>query len=82
MNREVRFPDNAWTPVQPILMRHEDSSKGSRLTKGTWLRPAIVGLWVGGFVLVGAVLFARWDVLMARLARPPVADLVVEGVPR
>lgn len=79
MNREARFPDNACHPIRSILMRHEDTNKGPRFTSGTWSRRAIVGLWVVGFVLVGGVLSARWDVLMARLARPPIGDLSAEG---
>ena len=79
MNREAPFPDNASDPVQSILMRHEDSNKGPRFTSGTWSRRTIIGLWVVGSMLVGGVLSARWDVLMARLARPPVGDLAAEG---
>ena len=62
-------------------MRHEDTNKGPRLS-GAWSRRTIVGLWVVGFMLVGGVLSARWDVLMARLARAPVGDVAVEGTPR
>ncbi len=82
MNREVRFLDNAPEsgPIS-ILMRHEDSNKRPRLTSGVWSRRVVVGLWVVGFVLGGGVLSARWDVLMARLARPPVGDLAVGGAP-
>jgi hypothetical protein len=64
-----------------MLMRHEETIKRPRLS-GAWSRRTIVGLWVVGFVLVVSVLSARWDVLMARLARPPVGDVAVEGTPR
>ena len=83
LNREARFPDNDGDPVQSIsnraMMRHEETNKGPRLTRGTWSRHAIVGLWLVGFLLAGGVLSARWDVLMARLARPPLADVAAEG---
>lgn len=82
MNREVRFLDNAPEsgPIS-ILMRHEDSNEGPRLTSGVWSRRVVVGLWVVGFVLGGGVLSARWDVLMARLARPPVGDVASGEAP-
>jgi hypothetical protein len=63
-----------------MLMRHEETNK--RPQSGAWSRRTIVGLWVVGFILAGGVLSARWDVLMARLARPPVGDVAVEGTPR
>ncbi len=55
-----------------MLMRHEETNK--RPLSGAWSRRTIVGLWVVGFMLAGGALSARWDVLMARLARPPVGD--------
>ncbi len=78
----MRFLDNAPEsgPIS-ILMRHEDSNEGPRLTSGVWSRRVVVGLWVVGFVLGGGVLSARWDVLMARLARPPVGDVASGEAP-
>jgi hypothetical protein len=38
-----------------------------------WPRRVLVGLWVLAFALAGGALATRWDALMARLARPPVA---------
>lgn len=63
-------------------MRHEDSSKGPRLTNGAWWRRVVVGLWVVAFVVGGGVLSARWNAFMDRLARPPVGDVVTEGALR
>ena len=60
-------------------MRYEDSSKGSGLPNAAWPRRVVVGLWVVAFVLGGGVLSVRWDVLMARLARPPVGDVAAGG---
>ena len=60
-------------------MRQEESSTGLRLANAAWLRRVVVGLWVFGFVLGGAVLSARWDVLMTRLARPPVGEAATGG---
>jgi len=39
----------------------------------TWPRRALVGFWVLAFVIVGVVLALRWDALISRLARLPVA---------
>ena len=63
-------------------MKHEDAKRGPRFGGGAWSRRVVVSLWVVAFVLGGGVLFAQWDVLMARLARPPVGDVAAEGVPR
>jgi hypothetical protein len=60
-------------------MRQEESSTGLRLANAAWLRRVVVGLWVVAFVLGGAVLSARWDVLMTRLARPPVGEVATGG---
>jgi hypothetical protein len=60
-------------------MRHEDSAVGSGPESAGWSRRVVVGLWIVAFVLGGTVLSARWDVLMARLARPPVGDLAAGG---
>ena len=38
-----------------------------------WPRRALVSLWILAFALAGGALAARWDVVMARLARPPAA---------
>ena len=42
----------------------------------------VVVLWALAFVVGGGVLSTRWDVLMARLARPPVGDAAAEGALR
>jgi len=83
LNREVCFPDNGLEPFRfgSTLMR-EIKSTPPRRVNAMWPRRAIVGLWLLGFVLGGGVLAARWDVLMARLARPPVGDAAAEGALR
>jgi hypothetical protein len=44
-----------------------------------WPRRAVVGLWLLVFLVGGGALAARWDVLMARLARPPVGNAAAGG---
>ncbi len=39
----------------------------------TWPRRALVGFWVLAFVVAGVVLALRWDALISRLSRLPVA---------
>ncbi len=39
----------------------------------TWPRRALVGFWVLAFVVAGVVLALRWDDLITRLSRPPLA---------
>ena len=74
------FPDNGLAgPAVSILMRQEDSTTGLRLAGAAWPRKVVVTLWVVVFVLGGSVLSARWDVLMTRLARPPVGDVATGG---
>jgi len=48
----------------------------------SWLRRALVGLWLLVFVLAGVGLAVRWDTLMSRLARPPLAGSAAEGALR
>jgi hypothetical protein len=48
----------------------------------TWSRRAVVGLWLLAFFVGGGALAARWDLLMARLARPPVGDIAAQGAVR
>ena len=83
MNREVCFPDNGLELFRfgSILMR-ETKSTPPRRVNVMWPRRAVVGLWLLVFVLGGGVLATRWDVLMARLARPPVGDVAAEGARR
>jgi hypothetical protein len=83
LNLEVRFPDNGHALFRSIsfLMRDNESTQARRVNV-TWPRRAVVGLWLLAFVVGGGVLAARWDVLMARLARPPAGDTVAEGAPR
>ena len=83
MNQEVWFPDNdpARLPLASFLMR-EIKSMHPRRANATWPRRAVVGLWLLTFVVGGGVLAARWDVFMARLARPPVGDTATEGALR
>jgi hypothetical protein len=47
-----------------------------------WLRRTLVGLWLLVFVLAGVGLALRWDTLMSRLARPPLAGSAAEGALR
>jgi hypothetical protein len=47
-----------------------------------WLRRSLVGLWLLVFVLAGVGLALRWDTLMSRLARPPLAGSAAEGALR
>jgi hypothetical protein len=54
-------------------MREERDSARARHTGAVWPRRVLVSLWVLAFALVGGVLAARWDALMARLAGPPAA---------
>jgi type VI protein secretion system component VasF len=61
-------------------MRHEPPSIRSRRETALWPRRAVVGLWVVAYVLVGFTLAARWDLLMARLARPPVPEAAATAV--
>ena len=86
MNREAPIPDNgdARQLVSASRMRHEHTSIRSRRGSAPWPRRAVVGLWVLAYVLGGVTLAARWDLLMARLARPPVSEAptAVEGAVR
>jgi type VI protein secretion system component VasF len=61
-------------------MKAQDESERVRPAGAVWPRRALVSLWVLAFVLVGGVLAARWDALMARLAGPPAA--ATEGARR
>jgi hypothetical protein len=80
LNREAPFPDNGHASLAvSILMREEDGNTRLRLGGADWPRRVVVGLWVVAFVLGGGVLSARWDVLMTRLARPPVGDVAAGG---
>ncbi len=63
-------------------MPQEDSNTGRRPVSAAWPRRVVIGLWVVAFVMGGAVLSARWDVLMAWLARPPVGDVAAGGALR
>jgi hypothetical protein len=83
LNPEVWFPDNARKsgPTR-FLMRLEDSRTPPRPAGTEWPRRVLVGLWALAFVVGGGVLSARWDVLMARLARPPVGDVAAGGTLR
>ena len=63
-------------------MRHKDTNTGSRPAGAEWPRRVVVGLWALAFVVAGGVLSARWDVLMVRLARPPVGDVAAGGALR
>ncbi|MGE5126562.1 MAG: hypothetical protein ACM3PV_09725 [Betaproteobacteria bacterium] len=47
-----------------------------------WLRRSLVGLWLLVFVVAGVALAVRWDTLMSRLARPPLAGSAAEGALR
>jgi hypothetical protein len=67
--------------VGSFLMQETKSTKPRR-AKVTWSRRAVVGLWIVAFAVGGGALAARWDVLMARLARPPVGDAAAEGALR
>ena len=83
MNPEVWFPDNAReSGAIRFLMRLEDSRTPPRPAGTEWPRRVLVGLWALAFVVGGGVLSARWDVLMARLARPPAGSGAAEGVLR
>ena len=83
MNLEGRFPDNGFELFRSVsfLMRDNKSTQPRRVNVD-WPRRAVVGLWLLAFVVGGGVLAARWDVLMARLARPPAGDMAAEGAPR
>jgi hypothetical protein len=63
-------------------MRQKDSTTGLRFASAAWPRRVVVGLWVVAFVLGAGALFARWDGLMTRLARPPVGEVATGGAPR
>ena len=83
MNLEVRFPDNGLALFRSVLfLMRDNTSTQPRRVNVTWPRRAVVGLWLLAFVVGGGVLTARWDVLMAQLARPPVGDTAAEGAPR
>jgi len=83
LNLEGRFPDNGFELFRSVsfLMRDNKSTQPRRVNVD-WPRRAVVGLWLLAFVVGGGVLAARWDVLMARLARPPAGDMAAEGAPR
>ena len=83
MNLEVRFPDNDLALFRSVLfLMRDNKSTQPRRVNVTWPRRAVVGLWLLAFVVGGGVLTARWDVLMAQLARPPVGETAAEGAPR
>jgi hypothetical protein len=63
-------------------MPQEDGSTVSRPAGAEWPRRMVVVLWALAFVVGGGVLSTRWDVLMARLARPPVGDVAAGGTLR
>lgn len=54
-------------------MRHGKSDTETH-PHAEWPRRVVVVLWALAFIVGGGVLSARWDALMARLARPPIAD--------
>lgn len=79
----MRFPDNGLALFRSVLfLMRDNKSTQPRRVNATWPRRAVVGLWLLAFVVGGGVLTARWDVLMAQLARPPVGDTAAEGAPR
>lgn len=82
MNPRARFPDNALGRSDSILMKHRNSDTGSRPTSAEWPRQVVLALWALAFVVGGGVLSARWDALMARLARPPIGDVAAGGTLR
>ena len=63
-------------------MRVEGGRAQVRPVGAVWPRRALVCLWVLAFVIVGGVLAARWDALMARLSGPPAAGDAPEGALR
>jgi hypothetical protein len=77
MRRASRIMITA-VPVGPFLMREIGSTQPRRATVA-WPRRAVVGLWLLFFLVGGGALAARWDVLMARLARPPVGNVAAGG---
>ena len=79
----MRFPDNGLALFRSVLfLMRDNKSTQPRRVNVTWPRRAVVGLWLLAFVVGGGVLTARWDVLMAQLARPPVGETAAEGAPR
>lgn len=63
-------------------MGHAGESARERPAARAWPRRALVSLWVLAFALAGGVLAARWDSLMARLARPPAIGNAAGGALR
>jgi hypothetical protein len=80
MRRASRIMTTA-VSVGPFLMREKGSTQ-PRPTRLAWPRRAVVGLWLLVFLVGGGALAARWDVLMARLARPPVGTAAAGGALR
>ena len=79
----MRFPDNGLALFRSFLfLMRDNKSTQPRRVSVTWPRRAVVGLWLLAFVVGGGVLAARWDVLMAQLARPPAGETAAEGAPR
>jgi hypothetical protein len=54
------------------MMKAADAARPAP-AMATWPRRALVGFWVLAFVVAGVGLALRWDALMSRLARLPVA---------
>jgi hypothetical protein len=54
-------------------MRHTRDTTWSSPAGGVWPRRAVIGLWVAIFLVGSGALAMRWDGLMTRLARPPLA---------
>jgi hypothetical protein len=80
LNPEPRFPDNDLARFWSVsVLMQEIKSTHPRRVNATWPRRAVVGLWLLTFLVGGGALAARWDVLMTRLARPPVGEMAAEG---
>jgi len=63
-------------------MRDKRETSWSPSAGKVWPRRAVIGLWVVVFLAGGGALAVKWDGLMARLARPPLAGGATLAVPR
>jgi len=74
LNAYASFRDNGRVGRQANQMRDNRETTWSHSPGGAWPRRAVIGLWVVIFLAGGSALAVKWDGLMARLARPPLAD--------
>jgi hypothetical protein len=84
LNPEAAVPDNGRGHVRPTAILMGKPVEGARFppAERAWPRRAVIGLWLVLFVVGGGALVVKWDSLMKRLARPPLAGPTASEVRR